>query len=302
MTSSPAYVGRFAPSPTGPLHAGSLITAVASFLDARAHQGRWLLRIEDIDPPREVPGATDLIIRQLAAHGLEWDGPICYQSQRAESHTAALAQLSAQGLLYVCTCSRQRLLALGGRYDGICRAARCSPRSLPPKGAIRIRVDPGNVAEFQDFLLQVRFAAPGNGGDFIVRRRDGLTAYQLAVAVDDAAHGITHVLRGADLMDSTPRQRYLLDRLRLRAPAYGHVPLVLGADGNKLSKQNGAPALDTANAAANIHWALRWLGHEPPQELAAQDPAGLLAWGIHSWCRNKIPPHRFGYNENHPIK
>lgn len=286
---APVYLGRFAPSPTGPLHAGSLITAVASFLDARAHQGRWLLRIEDIDPPREVPGAADLIVRQLAAHGLEWDGPICYQSQRSEWHRDAMARLAASGLLYSCRCSRQRLVTLDGRYDGACRTRYCAPPASPSGGAIRIRVDEGSAGGSRDFLLGIPFGDPHHGGDFIVRRRDGLIAYQLAVAVDDAAQGITHVLRGADLLDSTPRQLYLLDRLSLRAPAYGHVPLVLGADGHKLSKQNGAPALVAENAVANLDWALRWLGLEPPRELVGLSPTDLLAWGIRHWSRTRTP-------------
>ena len=290
MASLP-YLGRFAPSPTGPLHAGSLIAAVASFLDARAHRGRWLLRIEDIDPPREVPGAADLIIRQLAAHGLEWDGPVCYQRQRGAWHRDALARLAAAGLLYCCTCSRQRLLTLDGRYDGACRANHYSRNPPRPEAALRIRVDEGQSGMSSDFLLNMPFGDPRQSGDFIVRRRDGLIAYQLAVVVDDAAQGITHVLRGADLFDSTPRQLYLLDRLQLPAPAYGHVPLVLGADGSKLSKQSLAPALREADAIANLHWALCWLGLGPPRELIGLPPTDLLTWGVGQWSRSRIPRH-----------
>lgn len=285
------YTGRFAPSPTGPLHLGSLVTAVASFLDARAHQGRWLLRIEDIDPPREVPGAADLIARQLSAHGLEWDGPIGYQSRRGALYRDALARLAGDGLLYACTCSRQRLQALGGRYDGACRARHYSPNASAPAGALRIRVDGDGADNLRDFIQGTAFGAPCAGGDFIVLRRDGLVAYQLATAVDDAEQDITHVLRGADLFDSTPRQCYLLARLRLRPPDYGHVPLVLGTDGNKLSKQNRAPALAATDATANLHWALRWLGLDPPGELLGSKPADLLTWGIHHWSRAKIATH-----------
>jgi len=285
------YTGRFAPSPTGPLHLGSLVTAVASFLDARAHQGRWLLRIEDIDPPREVPGAADLIVRQLAAHGLEWDGPICYQSRRGAAYRDALVRLAGDGLLYSCTCSRQRLHTLGGRYDGACRARHYSPNASAPAGALRIRVDGDATGNVHDFLQGTAFGDPRHGGDFIVLRRDGLIAYQLATAVDDAAQGITHVVRGADLLDSTPRQRYLLQRLRLPAPDYGHVPLVLGADGHKLSKQNRAPALVASDAMANLHRALRWLGLDPPGELMSSKPADLLTWGTRHWSRAKIATH-----------
>jgi len=273
---------------------GSLVAAVASFLDARAHQGRWLLRIEDIDPPREVPGAADLIVRQLAAHGLEWDGPIGYQSRRGALYHDALARLAGAGLLYACSCSRQRLHALGGRYDGACRARRYSPHSphaSAPTGALRIRVDGDGADNLRDFIQGTAFGAPCAGGDFIVLRRDGLVAYQLATAVDDAAQGITHVLRGADLFDSTPRQCYLLARLRLRAPDYGHVPLVLGTDGAKLSKQNLAPALVATDATANLHWVLRWLGLDPPWELLTSKPADLLTWGTRHWSRAKIATH-----------
>jgi len=282
------YTGRFAPSPTGPLHLGSLVTAVASFLDARAHQGRWLLRIEDIDPLREVPGAADLIVRQLAAHSLEWDGPICYQSRRGALYRDALARLADAGLLYACSCSRQRLHALGGRYDGACRARRYSLHNSAPAGALRICADGDGADNLRDFIQGRAFGAPCAGGDFIVLRRDGLVAYQLATAVDDAEQGITHVLRGADLFDSTPRQCYLLARLRLSPPDYGHVPLVLGTDGHKLSKQNLAPALVATDATANLHWALRWLGLDPPGELMTGKPADLLAWGTRHWSRDKI--------------
>lgn len=285
MTPRP-YVGRFAPSPTGPLHLGSLVTAVASFLDTRAHQGRWLLRIEDIDPPREIPGAAALITRQLDAHGLHWDGPICYQSQRIELYHQALAKLADQGLLYACDCSRQRLLGLGGRYDGNCRARKLHPGAPLPPAALRIEVTESGLPEQHDFLLDTAFGDPVRDGDFIVRRRDGLIAYQLAVAVDDAEQGITHVLRGADLFASTPRQRFVLEQLGLRIPAYGHVPLVLGADGQKLSKQNQAPPLAAADAAANLSQALDWLGMAPPPEILGMRPAGLLAWGVRNWSRD----------------
>ncbi len=280
------YVGRFAPSPTGPLHLGSLVTAVASFLDARAHQGRWLLRIEDIDPPREIPGAATLIARQLEAHGLHWDGPICHQSQRIELYHQALAKLADQGLLYVCACSRQRLLGLGGRYDGNCRARKLDPGAPLPPAALRIEVAASGLPEQHDFLLGTAFGDPIRDGDFIVRRRDGLIAYQLAVAVDDAEQGITHVLRGADLFDSTTRQCFVLEQLGLAIPAYGHVPVVLGVDGHKLSKQNQAPPLVAAEAAANLGQALRWLGLEPPLEILDLSPVEQLAWGVRHWSRD----------------
>lgn len=279
------YVGRFAPSPTGPLHLGSLTTAVASYLDARAHRGRWLLRIEDLDPPREVPGAADTIARQLEAHSLHWDGPIHYQSQRLARYADALARLADLGLLYHCTCNRQRLHQLGGRYDGHCRAAEARSALPGQPSALRVCVTSQPLIEYRDFLGGTERVDLGERGDFVVRRRDGLIAYQLAVAVDDAAQGITHVLRGADLVESTPRQIFLLGALRLPRPHYGHAPVVCDALGRKLSKQNHAPALRHRDASANLLWALRWLGLQPDAELAAATPDELLQWGTKHWSR-----------------
>ncbi|MFZ5653700.1 MAG: tRNA glutamyl-Q(34) synthetase GluQRS [Pseudomonadota bacterium] len=280
------YIGRFAPSPTGPLHLGSLTTAVASYLDARAHRGRWLLRIEDIDPPREVPGAADLIARQLEAHGLHWDGPILYQSRRLALYEDALTRLADRGLLYPCTCSRQRLHRLGGRYDGLCRARGALLAAAPGQpGALRVCVAAAPLIEYRDFLRGAERIDLGETGDFIVRRRDGLIAYQLAVAVDDAAQGITHVLRGADLAESTPRQIFLLRALQRPIPSYGHAPLVCDTRGRKLSKQNRAPALRDQDASANLFWALRWLGLEPDTGLAGATPLELLEWGVRHWSR-----------------
>jgi len=292
----PAYVGRFAPSPTGPLHRGSLVAAVASFLDARAHGGHWLLRIEDIDPPREIPGAADTIIRQLETHGLLWDGAISHQSRHGQRYQSALDQLARAGLLYDCGCNRQRLATLHGRYDGACRPHRYGP-GAPITGALRLRTQAGlPPGASRDFMLGVVHGDPASDGDFIVRRRDGLIAYQLAVAVDDAAQGITHVLRGIDLLDSTPRQQFILHCLQLPAPVYGHIPLVLDAEGRKLSKQNRAPALTTAAARANVHWALSWLGLRPPADLQAQAPRDQLAWGIAHWARERVA-HRTNREE-----
>ena len=276
-----AYVGRFAPSPTGPLHLGSLAAAVASFLDARVHRGRWLLRIEDLDPPREVPGAADTIAAQLDAHGLHWDGPVLYQSQRLAHYEAALAKLAAAGLLYSCTCNRQRLRELGGHYDGRCRER--TDKAQP--GALRVRVGRDPQIDYQDFLRGPEHTDLGAAGDFIVRRRDGLIAYQLAVVVDDAAQGITHVLRGADLADSTPRQIFLFRQLGLAAPEYGHIPVICDAQGRKLSKQNHAPGAQSETASANLCQALAWLGLTPPRELEGSDPETLLCWGLDHWHR-----------------
>ena len=269
----PGYIGRFAPSPTGPLHAGSLVAALASWLDAKAHDGQWLVRIEDVDTPRCVPGADQIILQQLAVCGLHSDKPPVYQSQRSELYQNALSQLIAQSQAYPCGCSRQDIkqaVARAGRhqvrhgelvYPGICRdglkgkAAR-SWRFLHPvyiqnHGLDRInraQAAPYLVAistDWHDRLLGHQSQNVGlDVGDFVLRRADGLWAYQLAVVVDDAAQGITHVVRGQDLADNTARQILLQRALGLPQPHYLHTPLVIGANGEKLSKQNGSQALD----------------------------------------------------------
>lgn len=286
-----AYTGRFAPSPTGPLHFGSLVSALASFLDARAHHGRWLLRIEDIDPPREVHGAAATIARQLDAHGLHWDGEILYQSRREALYRDALLRLAASGLLFLCDCSRDRLRRPGGNYDGACRHRILTGSDPGGSGfSVRIRTNDAPEMLFTDCLLG-RTASINLGdasGDFVLRRRDGLFAYQLAVAVDDAAQNITHVVRGHDLLESTPRQMFLLRELGMPVPIYGHVPVVLDAAGRKLSKQNHAPELDPRDAADNLYRALTWLGQNPPQEAANASITELLGWARQHWSRQAV--------------
>ncbi len=229
------YRGRFAPSPTGPLHFGSLVAATASYLDARRHGGEWLVRMEDVDKPREMPGAAASILSDLEYFGFHWDGPVMYQSQRTAAYQEALDRLKAMGMAYPCGCSRKEIE--GDVYPGTCA------NGLPP----------GKVAR----SWRVR-----GEGDFVVLRADGYFAYQLAVVVDDAAQGITDVVRGADLLDSTPRQVHLQKLLGYPTPRYTHIPVVLAADGQKLSKQNGAEALDRGRAAELLREALRFLGHE----------------------------------------
>lgn len=253
------YCGRFAPSPTGPLHLGSLLTAVASWLDARAAQGAWHVRMEDIDPPREVPGADTLILRCLEVHGLTWDGPVVYQSQRTAAYEAALATLAAAGLIYACDCPRKVLRAQGGPYPGICRN-----RRAPPSGAhaLRLRVPPPGADQiaFRDRLRGLQVSAlQSDPGDFVIRRRDGLWAYQLAVVVDDGALGATDIVRGEDLLSSTARQLYLQHCLGLPTPRYLHLPLIKDAAGHKWAKQTGAPGLDLAQPEANLAQALALL-------------------------------------------
>jgi glutamyl-Q tRNA(Asp) synthetase len=257
------YRGRFAPSPTGPLHAGSLAAALASWLDARAHGGQWLVRIEDLDPPREVPGAAAAIVRTLARCGLESDEPVVLQSQRNALYEAAFARLREAGLVYPCTCSRRDIedaaRAAGiraGVYPGTCRERPAAARARP---AWRVRVPDAR------FVFADRACGPyaqhlaREVGDFVVRRADGPWAYQLAVVVDDAAQGVTDVVRGADLLDNTPRQIFLQHALGLPTPRYLHVPVVTNERGEKLSKQTGARAL-TDDVRAELERAARHLG------------------------------------------
>ena len=275
--STPPYRGRFAPSPTGALHLGSLCTAVASWLDARAAGGVWCLRIEDIDPPREVPGADTAILQCLEAHDLGWDGSVIYQSQRSDAYAAALDHLRQAGLTYPCDCSRRALRALGGPYPGTCRT-----RLTPPAGphAIRFHVPEGPIC-FEDRLHGRQCETlPTRSGDFILKRRDGLWAYQLAVEVDDAAQGITDIVRGEDLLSSTARQIALQRALAYPTPRYLHLPLVVDASGQKWAKQTGAPALDPAQARSNLHRALTLLGlqSDPQAPCHRQLEEGVRQW------------------------
>lgn len=274
---TPPYRGRFAPSPTGALHLGSLCTAVASWLDARAAGGSWHLRIEDIDPPREVPGADTAILKCLEAHDLGWDGPVLFQSQRFNAYAAALDQLAQAKLTYPCDCTRRALRERGGPYPGTCRV-----RPSPPPGphAIRFRV-PDEPVCFEDRLHGRHCETlPSRSGDFVLKRRDGLWAYQLAVVVDDAAQGITDIVRGEDLLDSTARQIALQRALAYPTPRYFHLPLVVDAAGQKWAKQTGAPALDDSQARSNLHRALTLLGlrSDPQAPCHRQLDDGCRQW------------------------
>jgi glutamyl-Q tRNA(Asp) synthetase len=273
------YVGRFAPSPTGPLHAGSVAAALASYLDARAHGGRWLLRIEDVDTPRTVPGAADLIQAQLRFLGLQWDGPATFQSLRFGRYQRAFDQLAAAGRVFGCACSRREiadsLARLGAAgmpqrhrelvYPGTCRGGISGGRG--PR-AWRFRVD-DDLVEFDDRWLGPQRQVPAqDAGDFVIRRADDLWAYQLAVTVDDGEAGVTHVVRGQDILASTGRQVLLQRALGLPMPTYLHIPLVLGNDGEKLSKQNGALSVtgDDRPPGALLDQAARSLQIEPPPQ------------------------------------
>ncbi|OUS10017.1 tRNA glutamyl-Q(34) synthetase GluQRS [Gammaproteobacteria bacterium 53_120_T64] len=287
-----SYIGRFAPSPTGPLHKGSLLAALASFLDARANDGQWLLRIEDLDPPREVPGAADRILRQLDQHGLHWDGPVLYQSSRLPAYQDALQQLSHRGLLYACDCNRTRLRTLGGCYDGSCRSNKINTAAANPSQSHAVRVQLPNPCSISlDDLIQGSLQFDLNkSGDFILWRRDQLPAYQLACSLDDAYQGISHVIRGSDLLDSTPRQMHLLQCLGIKIPQYAHIPVLSNAQGEKLSKQNHAPALNLHKAQANLLDCLELLGFSGPPELSKASIPQVLTWAIEHWQLNKIPP------------
>ena len=247
--------GRFAPSPTGPLHAGSLVAAMASWLDVRAHGGRWIVRLEDIDQPRTVPGADAQIIAGLESHGFRWDGPVVRQSDRLPLYQEAFDRLRAQGAVYPCACSRREVDDSDAVYPGTCRHGL---RGRTPR-AWRMRVPPGRVA-FEDRAAGlVHQDLEQEVGDFVVRRADGFWAYQLAVVVDDGAQGVTDVVRGADLLDSTPRQRLLQAALGLPQPRTLHVPLVVDASGRKLAKSNGAAPLDPTHPLPALHAAAQAL-------------------------------------------
>ncbi|HXG27290.1 MAG TPA: tRNA glutamyl-Q(34) synthetase GluQRS [Nevskiales bacterium] len=286
-----AYRGRFAPSPTGPLHLGSLLAALASWLQARRSGGAWLLRMEDLDRPRARQAYADDILRTLERFGLHWDGPVLYQSTRDDGYAAAIACLAAQGLLYPCTCTRRELAECrpgidGPVYPGTCRDA---PPLRAQRHALRIRVD-AHEWRFTDRLQgECRQVLAREVGDFILRRADGLYAYQLAVVVDDAEQGITEIVRGADLLSSTPRQLYLQHRLGYPTPAYAHVPVLADAAGRKLSKQNRADPVAGRRPEMALQLCLELLGQQPPRDLADAGRDALLCWARAHWDLARVP-------------
>lgn len=286
------YIGRFAPSPSGPLHFGSLVTALASYLDAKAKNGQWLVRMEDLDPPREQPGAASAILQCLDDHGLHWDGEVIYQSQRSDAYQACLDALLQAELAYPCSCSRQDLTAMGGIYDGRCRTRQvdskriCSLRLKLYDLPNRISTD---LIQFEDLIQGMQTQnLRHQAGDQILKRRDGYYAYQLAVVVDDIAQGITHIIRGSDLLEVTGRQLFLFELLGAPQPAFGHVPLAVQANGQKLSKQNHAKAIDSKLASRNLWQGLLFLGQKPPADLADAAADELLAWAVGHWQRSSV--------------
>lgn len=287
----PAYRGRFAPTPSGPLHFGSLVAALGSFLDARAQGGAWLLRIEDVDPPRVVPGAADGILRSLEAYGFEWDGAVLYQSRRHEAYQAALARLAGDGRVYGCRCSRKQIQeqAVHG-VDGPVYPGSCRGRPVTAGAALRLFVPDARIT-FDDALLgRVACDVARECGDFVLKRADGVFTYQLAVVVDDAEQGITQVVRGADLLTSTPRQRVLQEALGVPAPAYLHLPVVLDARGEKLSKQTLAAPIDDAHPLPALLQAAGFLGLAVGAEV--ETPAEFWQRAGQLWRRANLPPLR----------
>ena len=278
-----SYVGRFAPTPSGPLHLGSLLTATASWLDARTHGGRWLLRIDDLDGPRTVVGAEAAILATLEAHGLFWDGAIVRQSDHLRHYRDALEGLAER--CFACRCTRRDLRGTT-RYPGTCRALQ-----LPPGGnALRLRVEAGSgCCVFQDRVQgRVKQCLAAEVGDYVVWRRDDLASYPLAVVVDDARMGVTHVVRGADLLDNTPRQLHVAACLGKAEPRYAHIPVIAEASGVKLSKHTAATAIDNRAARHNLHTVLALLGLEAP----LGDVGEMLAWSTRRWRLECLPPTR----------
>jgi glutamyl-Q tRNA(Asp) synthetase len=277
------YVGRFAPSPTGPLHIGSLTTAVASFLHARQSSGEWLVRIEDIDPPREAPGAVDGILRTLEAFELPWDRAVEYQSRRLAAYSATVGALLANGAAFRCVCSRSAVRAAnaddGARYPGTCRAKAVSGK----RTAVRVRVDPGALSFVDGLQGAIEAELSATTGDYVIWRRDGLPAYHLAVVLDDAEQGVTTVVRGVDLLESTAAHLHLQRVLGLPAPRYFHTPVIVNPLRQKLSKQTGAAPVEGNAAAATARRVLGLLGLAVPRALAGARPSELWSWAIAHW-------------------
>lgn len=288
-----SYIGRFAPSPTGPLHFGSLIAAVGSYLQARHQGGQWLVRIEDLDPPREVAGASDLILTTLERYGFEWEGEVWYQSQRHAIYLEVLDELARLGLSYRCGCSRkqvseqqQRLQLPVGVYPGTCRT---NPAPRHSRHALRVNTEGQKVAFLDGIQGTITEDVEHEVGDFVLRRADGFFAYQLAVVVDDAAQGITDIVRGSDLLDSTARQIVLQRLLGYPTPGYHHLPVAVNNEGQKLSKQTFAPALTMDNPLPVLWQALHFLGQEPLPELLDGELNSFWQWAVGHWRANAIP-------------
>ncbi|MEJ1356096.1 MAG: tRNA glutamyl-Q(34) synthetase GluQRS [Candidatus Sedimenticola sp. (ex Thyasira tokunagai)] len=290
---SSQYRGRFAPSPSGPLHFGSLVAALGSYLDARSHRGEWLLRMEDIDPPREKKGAADDILRTLESFGFEWAGEVLYQSRRHEAYNEALVRLASAQRIYACKCSRKEVAAAGLQgVDGPLYPGSC--RGTPPfgrwKAALRLHTEE-RVVRFKDGVFGIHRQNIANDvGDFVIKRIDGVFAYQLAVVMDDAYQGVTHVVRGADLLHSTPRQIYLQQLFDFTTPLYTHLPLVLNEQGEKLSKQAGDLPVDKLNPIPTLIAALKFLNQPLPDE-RPESVTDFWHWATGNWHQERITPN-----------
>lgn len=290
-------IGRFAPSPTGPLHFGSLLAALASYLEAKKSQGKWLVRMEDLDKPREMKGAAKDILRTLEAYGLHWDGDVVYQSQRSDLYQSALNQLNVDKRTYACSCSRKEIqdsaihsqIGIEGMiYPGTCREKHITKTPH----AIRVKTLDQNIS-FEDIIQgHVTQNLAKQIGDFVIKRADGLFAYQLAVVVDDHLQGVTHIVRGADLLDSSTRQIYLQDLLGYQHIQYAHIPAAHNQQGEKLSKQTLAQAILAKDASKNLCQALSFLGQRPPADLSAEKTEQILNWAIDNWDLNKVPKQK----------
>lgn len=286
-----SYIGRFAPSPSGPLHFGSLVAAVGSYLQAKSQYGQWQVRIEDIDPPREVAGASEDILTTLLAYGLQWDGPVIYQHQQSANYETVLTSLINQGLCYACCCTRKMIKEQGGLYPGTCRGLN-NPLC---NNALRINLlsITHKPAYFEDQLQGCITVAPSDvEDDFIIKRKDGLYAYNLAVVVDDIEQGITEIVRGSDLISTTGKQLCLYHLLGANKPNYVHLPVAVSSPGLKLSKQNHATAVDTLNPIPTLKKVLDFLGHPVPNNVPQQSCSDILSWAIQHWSLDNVPKQR----------
>ncbi len=286
------YRGRFAPTPSGPLHFGSLVAAAGSYLEAKQRAGEWWLRIDDLDPPRVQPGATDSILRCLESYGFQWDGPVIYQSKRRPSYHAALHRLWQRGVIYPCACSRTQISQRaapgtdGPVYPGTCRQGM---RAGEKARALRVAACQAPIELDDEVQGLQRRALALDLGDYVLYRNDGVFSYHLACVVDDAAYGMTHIVRGADLLESSIRQIYLQQLLGLPTPRYVHLPVALSATGEKLSKQTRAAELPHAHPQAMVVQALRFLGQAPPPELRAARIEEVWRWAISHWNLSAVP-------------
>ncbi|TMX33873.1 tRNA glutamyl-Q(34) synthetase GluQRS [Vibrio sp. Hep-1b-8] len=281
-----SYIGRFAPSPSGPLHFGSLIAALGSYFQAKSNQGKWLVRIEDLDPPREMPGASRLILETLEAYHLHWDGEVVYQSQRHSLYQQQIDRWLDSGQAYFCHCTRKQIKELGGFYTGTCRDLKLTNGE---QCAVRLRMS-HPVYQFEDRrhgILNIPTALADE--DFIIKRRDGLFAYNLAVVLDDIDQGVTEVVRGADLIEPTGRQISLYQMLDAKPVNYLHLPLALDNNGQKLSKQNHAKAIDNQNPKPALIDAMTFLGFDIDEEISTASLDEIILWGIENWHLSQLP-------------